>query len=340
MAGRFRCKYCVCDNCSALHKRSGADLSAIVSSGGFGSNAIKDIAIAPNGNIILAAVYASGRYICVTDGMFGAVPGVPTNYSTFGNAGAVAVQPNGNIVIGNDVGSLWVCTGQLTINQTATGLGNITDIAVQPNGNIVVGNAQGVVKILDGNNIANVISSDSDFGRVYKLACLSNGDVVVASAANSGQLQIRDANDLTVIKAHDYGCGVVTFLGVQPVQDVTIPGDANKDGMVNVGDLGILAANDGRNLQTDRVASELWWSLGDFNLDGQVNVGDLGILAANYGQGVNAAADFEADYAKIFGTSAEEDSADETDGSICSALGLPLVIGLLLMGLMLMKLED
>jgi hypothetical protein len=52
-----------------------------------------------------------------------------------------------------------------------------------------------------------------------------------------------------------------------------IPGDLNADGVVNIGDLGILAAAYG---QVGDV-------LGDLNKDGAVNVGDLGILAANYG---------------------------------------------------------
>ncbi len=54
-------------------------------------------------------------------------------------------------------------------------------------------------------------------------------------------------------------------------------GDANLDGKVNVGDLGILAANYGQN--------EKVWAQADFNGDALVNVGDLGILAANYGSG-------------------------------------------------------
>ena len=71
-----------------------------------------------------------------------------------------------------------------------------------------------------------------------------------------------------------------------------IPGDANSDGRVDVGDLGILAANYG--------GTEKTWAQGDFNSDGRVDVGDLGILAANYGQGVSGSADFNADYAKVF----------------------------------------
>ena len=60
-----------------------------------------------------------------------------------------------------------------------------------------------------------------------------------------------------------------------------IPGDANGDGTVDVGDLGILAANYG-------LTSGATWAKGDFNNDGKVDVGDLGILAANYGTGTKS----------------------------------------------------
>ena len=55
-----------------------------------------------------------------------------------------------------------------------------------------------------------------------------------------------------------------------------IPGDANGDGMVDVGDLGILAGNYG-------TLTDATWEMGDFTGDGAVDVGDLGILAGNYG---------------------------------------------------------
>jgi len=57
---------------------------------------------------------------------------------------------------------------------------------------------------------------------------------------------------------------------------VVIPGDANGDHNVNVGDLGILAANYGQSPRD--------WATADFNGDTTVNVGDLGILAAHYGE--------------------------------------------------------
>ena len=54
-------------------------------------------------------------------------------------------------------------------------------------------------------------------------------------------------------------------------------GDANGDGNVDVGDLGVLSANWGRKLRF--VGS---YELGDFNRDGNVDAGDLGIISANF----------------------------------------------------------
>lgn len=58
--------------------------------------------------------------------------------------------------------------------------------------------------------------------------------------------------------------------------DGLISGDANKDGLVNVGDLGILSTYYG-------MESDATWEMGDFNGDGKVDVGDLGILSTYYG---------------------------------------------------------
>ena len=54
-----------------------------------------------------------------------------------------------------------------------------------------------------------------------------------------------------------------------------VPGDANGDGVCDVGDLGILGAN-----YNTAVTGGI--SQADFNEDGMVDVGDLGILGANY----------------------------------------------------------
>ncbi len=62
------------------------------------------------------------------------------------------------------------------------------------------------------------------------------------------------------------------------LKSIIAPGDANRDGKVNITDLGILASNYGQ-------LSGMNWSTGDFNADAAVNIVDLGILATNYGYG-------------------------------------------------------
>jgi hypothetical protein len=140
-----------------------------------------------------------------------------------------------------------------------------------------------------------------------------------------------------------------------------IPGDFNGDDVVNATDIDLLytaiVASSTDNIYdldgsgvADRVdmdiliTSILRTAYGDANLDKSVDVGDLGILAANYGTSASASTDWAADYAKAFGTKVADDTTDDAvdnvGGSACSGLGLPLVAGLALMGLMLVKLEE
>jgi hypothetical protein len=117
-----------------------------------------------------------------------------------------------------------------------------------------------------------------------------------------------------------------------------LPGDANRDQVVDVGDLGILAANYG-------LTGGATWDQGDFNDDGNVDVGDLGILAANYGTNASGSSDWASDYAKVLGSSATSssdttDDSGESSSSLCSSLGLALITALFFMGLTLIKIEE
>ena len=70
------------------------------------------------------------------------------------------------------------------------------------------------------------------------------------------------------------------YMGARPVYAFTL-GDFNKDGAVDVSDLGILATNYG-------TTSGMTWGDGDANDDGAVDAIDLDILATNYGMGTAA----------------------------------------------------
>jgi fibronectin-binding autotransporter adhesin len=80
--------------------------------------------------------------------------------------------------------------------------------------------------------------------------------------------------------------GVTSFKGVTGLAatDVlvkyTYAGDANLDGKVDIGDLGLLA---GAWQQSGKV-----WFDGDFTYNGTVDIGDLGLLAGNWQKGVSS----------------------------------------------------
>ena len=150
-------------------------------------------------------------------------------------------------------------------------------------------------------------------------------DVCVVSSNAGTYTGMRAENDMKSKFGNWYTMGLHKL--------VCISGDANLDGAVDVGDLGILAANYGKT-------SGATWSQGDFNGDGAVDVGDLGILAANYGTGSSSGSSFEADYAKVFGTDSTSTEMTDDSSTVCSSLGLSLVAGLAMLGLMLVKLEE
>jgi hypothetical protein len=214
----------------------------------------------------------------------------------------------------------------------------VTDIlkAITPElllgqGNLsVAGNfTQGVTRIAGTANDAVLIAVNHEIEAQNSVVLTVEGiNPAITQAQVLGENRTLSINGNTIIDNFAArGVHIYKFLCQQ------IPGDANGDGSVDVGDLGILAANYGGTGKT--------WSQGDFNGDGAVDVGDLGILAAHYGQGPNASQNFTADYSKVFGTSvSQEENNEETDSSVCSALGLPLIAGFALVGLMLVKLDE
>ena len=170
---------------------------------------------------------------------------------------------------------------------------------------------------------------------VYEWSCpMSSMENWAAANGSSVQEAIRVMVRINA-NLRDVGGWAVDVSTPAMVRSITLlSGDANLDDKVDVGDLGILAANYG--------GTGKHWTQGDFNNDGKVDVGDLGILAANYGTNASGA-DYYADYAKVFGQAADDaddTTEDESVSSVCSGLGLPLIVGLLLAGLTLVKLDE
>jgi hypothetical protein len=86
--------------------------------------------------------------------------------------------------------------------------------------------------------------------------------------ASNGSLNLTSFKGVTGLTASDV---IVKY---------TYAGDANLDGKVDSGDLGLLA---GAWQQSGKV-----WFDGDFTYDGSVNIGDLGLLAGNWQKGVSS----------------------------------------------------
>jgi len=108
------------------------------------------------------------------------------------------------------------------------------------------------------------------------------------------------------------------------------PGDTDKDGDVDLVDLGKLATYYG-------TTSGANWGMGDFDKDGDVDLVDLGAMAANYGHGVPAPLNFAADAAKVGLSDTKNASADESSKEDNSEKVLPLPdgcspIGIILIG--------
>jgi autotransporter-associated beta strand protein len=85
--------------------------------------------------------------------------------------------------------------------------------------------------------------------------------------ASNGVLNLTSFKGVTVLTANDV---LVKY---------TYAGDANLDGKVDIGDLGLLAG------AWQQLSGKVWFD-GDFTYDGAVNIGDLGLLAGNWQKGV------------------------------------------------------
>jgi autotransporter-associated beta strand protein len=93
------------------------------------------------------------------------------------------------------------------------------------------------------------------------------------AAVKNGLHDTEGAKIITTAEDSGVAVGIVDD-GSRVRVGYTASGDANLDGQVAIGDLGIVAAN---WQQSDRS-----WQHGDFNYDGMVDIADLGILAGNW----------------------------------------------------------
>ena len=79
---------------------------------------------------------------------------------------------------------------------------------------------------------------------------------------------------------------------------VLTPGDANRDGIVDLQDFGLLKAHFGES------GPHIGWGQGDFNEDDSVDLQDFGLLKANFGAGDAAVPEPAATLVLLLGTTA------------------------------------
>ena len=114
----------------------------------------------------------------------------------------------------------------------------------------------------------------------YALFSLSHGSVSLAQySLNESDVFFTDFTGRFWLYATDSNLGLAGAAGFEPgdnvdALEIIVPGDITLDDVVNVADLGVLAAN---------WATGTTWIAGDVTADQLVNVADLGVVAANWG---------------------------------------------------------
>lgn len=110
-----------------------------------------------------------------------------------------------------------------------------------------------------------------------------NGDAQWNDAGQiTGGLNFADFTQVDLYGHGGYAGNLDTISLTVETLAVTLPGDANRDGIVNDADATILATN----WQT---MTDATWAMGDFNNDGAVNDQDATILATNWQSSTDAA---------------------------------------------------
>lgn len=210
----------------------------------------------------------------------------------------------GAMVINNASGSA-TGTGPLTVNAGATlgGSGSVGGaVNVLPGATVSPGLSPGTISVpgitFNPNSFFDIEISDTDPASHDRLDV--SGLAVLSGSLNFqriGGFQPLPGDFFDVvfygsrIGTFDQISGSSGFAGLSLVPEYQtnllrlrasgLGGDANLDGVVNLQDFNVLAANFG--------SSSANWLTGDFNGDGLVNLADFNILAANFGVTASAA---------------------------------------------------
>jgi hypothetical protein len=190
-------------------------------------------------------------------------------------------------------------SGVLTIDPTSATVVNFGSLAINTGGRVTLAaHGSGAIRalVVTGNpTIDGTSNLDlTDNAMVVKNGSLAGiGSALAAGFANGwtglgGINSSTAAADLTHSTSLGYASNAslnkTSFAGVSGLtsSDVllkfTYAGDANLDGQVDIGDLGLLSGN------WQQSGND--WFGGDFTYDGVVNIGDLGLLSGNWQKGV------------------------------------------------------
>ncbi len=256
-----------------------------------------------------AVAVAAGTTLTIEDGASANIGGSVDTLSD--GANHVTVVNDGTFTVGGPKHVASISgTGTTVVNTGATlevgSTGPVTQDTLEVNGSADVGDLLAAVQVLIGADAAAAVSTvDTAALDIAENGTLElkaqNGQSVVQSlvlatggtvkfTGSGAELLIQDASyteqDILDLVAAgqlmtddtELAIGTKDVAAGEYLTKLTLPGDANLDGLVDVGDLGILAGN------WETTEAVVTWDMGDFNGDGLVDVGDLGILAGRWDQ--------------------------------------------------------
>jgi autotransporter-associated beta strand protein len=192
-------------------------------------------------------------------------------------AGGTTVSA-GTLVLGNaDAtagGAIDIADGALA--QAQAGLPKavtVTTLATHTTGKFDLTNNSMVVRGMSAAQVQTLLAAGYNAGHWDGATGITSSAAAASTETSVGYASNASLN-LTEFK------GVTGLVAGDVLVKYTYAGDANLDGKVDIGDLGLLA---GAWQQSGKV-----WFDGDFTYNGTVDIGDLGLLAGNWQKGVGS----------------------------------------------------